>query len=60
MQACLKFILEGPKSHYRVSVGGGIIEGEALNRFILNAGSIGRLMGMDIPEVGDVAVNDGW
>jgi diacylglycerol kinase family enzyme len=28
--------------------------------FILNAGSIGGVMGMEIPEIGDVNVSDGY
>ena len=36
------------------------IEGEALICFILNAGSIGGVMGMEIPSVGDVDISDGY
>ncbi len=60
VQASLKFFREVPESHYRVSVDGEIIEGEALICFILNAGSIGGVMGLEIPEVGDVNVSDGY
>ena len=60
VQAGLKFFLEVPEVHYRVTIDGEVIEGEALICFILNAGSIGGVMGMEIPGVGDVNVSDGY
>jgi YegS/Rv2252/BmrU family lipid kinase len=60
VQAALKFIREVPETHYRATVDGEVIEGEALIVFILNAGSIGGIMGIEIPEVGDVSVSDGY
>ena len=60
VQAALKFIREVPETHYRATVDGEVIEGEALIVFILNAGSIGGVMGMEIPEVGDVNISDGY
>ena len=60
VQAALKFIREVPETHYRATVDGEVIEGEALIIFILNAGSIGGVMGIEIPEVGDVNVSDGY
>jgi YegS/Rv2252/BmrU family lipid kinase len=60
VQAALKFIREVPETHYRATVDGEVIEGEALIIFILNAGSIGGVMGMEIPEVGDVNISDGY
>lgn len=59
VQAALKFIREVPETHYRATVDGEVIEGEALIVFILNAGSIGGVMGFEIPEIGDVNVSDG-
>ena len=59
VQAALKFFREVPEVHYRATVDGEVIEGEALIVFILNAGSIGGVMGMEIPGVGDVNVSDG-
>jgi len=41
VQAGLKFFLEVPEVHYRVTIDGEVIEGEALICFILNAGSNG-------------------
>jgi len=60
VQAGLKFIREVPEVHYRATVDGEVIEGEALIVFILNAGSIGGVMGFEIPEIGDVNVSDGY
>ena len=60
VQAALKFIREVPETHYRATVDGELIEGEALIVFILNAGSIGGVMGIEIPEIGDVSVSDGY
>lgn len=60
VQAALKFIREVPETHYRATVDGEVIEGEALIVFILNAGSIGGVMGMEIPEVGNVCASDGY
>jgi len=37
-----------------------VIEGEALIVFILNAGSIGGVMGLEIPEIGDVDISDDY
>ena len=59
VQAGLKFIKETPAAHYKATVDGEVIEGEALICFILNAGSIGGVMGMEIPNVDDVSVSDG-
>jgi len=44
VQAGLKFIKEVPAAHYKATVDGEVIEGEALICFILNAGSIGGVM----------------
>ena len=60
VQAALKFIRNVPETHYKAIIDGEAIEGEALIVFILNAGSIGGVMGIDIPEVGDVSVSDGF
>jgi YegS/Rv2252/BmrU family lipid kinase len=60
VQAGLKFIRNVPETHFRATVDGEVIEGEALIVFVLNAGSIGGTMGIEIPEVGDVNVSDGY
>ncbi|MFV9674686.1 MAG: diacylglycerol/lipid kinase family protein [Anaerolineales bacterium] len=59
VQASLKFIREAPAAHYKATVDGEIIDGDALICFILNAGSIGGVMGIEIPKVGDVSISDG-
>ena len=60
VQATLKFLSEVPPAHYRATIDGEVIEGEALIVFILNAGSIGGVLGIDLPKVGDVKVSDGY
>jgi YegS/Rv2252/BmrU family lipid kinase len=60
VQAGLKFIREVPPAHFKATVDGEIIEGDALICFILNAGSIGGVMGIEIPKVGNVNVSDGF
>ena len=60
VQAGLKFIREVPPAHFKATVDGEIIEGDALICFILNAGSIGGVMGLEIPKVGNVNVSDGF
>jgi len=59
VQAGLKFIREKPTAHYKATVDGEVIEGDALICFILNAGSIGGVMGYEIPNVDDVNISDG-
>jgi len=59
VRATLKFLSEVPPTHYHATIDGEEIEGEALIVFILNAGSIGGVLGMDLPKVGDVNISDG-
>jgi len=59
VQATLKFLSEVPPAHYHATIDGEVIEGEALIVFILNAGSIGGVLGIDLPKVGDVDISDG-
>jgi len=59
VQATLKFLSKVPPAYYRATIDGEVIEGEALIVFILNAGSIGGILGIDLPKVGDVNVSDG-
>lgn len=59
VQASLKFLSRVPPAHYHATIDGEDIEGEALIVFILNAGSIGGVLGIDLPKVGDVNVSDG-
>jgi len=60
VQATLKFLSKVPPAHYRATIDGEVIEGEALIVFILNAGSIGGVLGIELPTVGDVNVSDGY
>ena len=59
VQASLKFLSRVPPAHYHATIDGEDIEGEALIVFILNAGSIGGVLGIELPKVGDVNVSDG-
>jgi len=59
VQAALKFLSEVPPTHYHATIDGEVIEGEALIVFILNAGTIGGVLGIDLPKVGDVNISDG-
>jgi diacylglycerol kinase family enzyme len=56
VQASLKFIREAPAAHYKATVDGEIIEGEALICFILNAGSIGGVLGIYHHDGSDAGV----
>lgn len=60
IQAAINFLRYVPETHYKVSVDGEIIEGEALICFILNAGSIGGVMGISLPTIGTVDIGDGY
>ena len=60
IQASLKFLTHMDPTHYRAIVDGEVIEGDALICFILNAGSIGGVLGISLPPVGDVSVSDGY
>jgi len=59
VRAGWKFIREVPAAHYKATVDGDVVEGDALICFILNAGSIGGVMGWEIPNVDDVSISDG-
>lgn len=56
----LKFLRNMPETQFQATVDGEVIEGKAVICFILNAGSIGGVMGMEIPKVGDVDISDGY
>ena len=60
VQSGLKFISDKQEVHFRATVDGEVIEGEALICFILNAGSIGGVMGISLPTVGNVDISDGY
>jgi len=59
VQASLKFLFEAPANHYKVVIDGEEIEGEAMICFILNAGSIGGVLGFKLPTDQMVDVSDG-
>jgi YegS/Rv2252/BmrU family lipid kinase len=60
VQAAFKFVREVPEAYYRATVDGEVIQGEALVCFILNAGSIGGVMGISLPTIGNVDISDGY
>jgi diacylglycerol kinase (ATP) len=60
VQAALNFLRYVPEAHYKATIDGEVIEGEALICFILNAGSIGGVMGLELPKVGNVNISDGY
>lgn len=60
IQASFKFLTHVSPTHYRATVDGEVIEGKALICFILNAGSIGGVLGISLPPVGDVSISDGY
>lgn len=60
VQASLKFLTHITPTSYRATVDGEVIEGKALICFILNAGSIGGVLGVNLPTIGDVNVTDGY
>jgi diacylglycerol kinase (ATP) len=60
VQASLKFLTHLSPTHYRANVDGEVIEGHPLICFILNAGTIGGVLGLDLPHIGDVSLSDGY
>jgi YegS/Rv2252/BmrU family lipid kinase len=60
IQASLKYLTQMSPTRYRAAVDGEVIEGKALICFILNAGSIGGVLGISLPPVGDVSISDGY
>ncbi len=59
VNASIKFLKEAPTAQYRATVDGEVIEGEAMLCFILNAGALGGVLGIPLPEVEHVDVSDG-
>jgi diacylglycerol kinase (ATP) len=60
IQASLKFLTQVSPTHYRATVDGEVIDGQALICFILNAGSIGGVLGISLPPVDNVSISDGY
>jgi diacylglycerol kinase (ATP) len=60
VQSAINFLRFVPEAHYKATVDGEVIEGEALICFILNAGSIVGVMGLELPKIGNVDISDGY
>ena len=60
IQASLKFLTHVSPAHYRATVDGVVIEVKSLICYILNAGSIGGVLGLSLPQVGEVSISDGY
>jgi diacylglycerol kinase family enzyme len=60
IQAGLKYLTQVSETPYRAQVDGELVEGQAMICYILNAGSIGGVLGIDLPKVGDVSISDGY
>ncbi len=60
IRASLKIASNMKPVHYCGKVDGQEFDTEALICFILNAGSIGGVLGMELPTVGDVNISDGF
>ena len=60
IQASFKFLTHMNAKHYRAVVDDEKIEGDALICYILNAGSIGGVLGVSLPSVGVVSSSDGY
>lgn len=60
IQAGLKYLTSVSETPYHAHVDGELIEGQAMICYILNAGSIGGVLGLDLPKVGDVSISDGY
>jgi YegS/Rv2252/BmrU family lipid kinase len=60
IQASLKILTHLKQTPYRAIVDGEVIESKALIVFVLNAGSIGGVMGISLPQMGEVSSSDGY
>lgn len=59
MAASLQFLVSKKGTQYKATVDGEVIEGEATICFILNAGALGGVLNIPLPDVPDVNVADG-
>ena len=57
VNASLRFLREAPTAQYSATIDGD--EGEAMLCFILNAGALGGVLGIPLPEVARVDISDG-
>jgi diacylglycerol kinase family enzyme len=60
IQASMKFLKNKKPTHFRATIDGEVVEGKALICFILNAGSIGGVLGVSLPKIGMVSSSDGY
>ncbi len=60
IQASFKFLRNMETKHFRAVIDGEKVEGDVLVCFILNAGSIGGVLGISLPAVGEVSISDGY
>jgi diacylglycerol kinase (ATP) len=60
IQASLKIVSQMTPTPYHATVDGEVINTKALICFVLNAGSIGGVMGISLPTVGEVDISDGY
>jgi diacylglycerol kinase (ATP) len=60
IQASMKILTHTTPTQYRAKVDGKVIESKALICFILNAGTIGGVLGVTLPPVGKVSISDGY
>jgi diacylglycerol kinase (ATP) len=60
IEAGLKYLTHMSETRYRAIVDGEVIEVEAVICYILNAGSIGGVLGISLPPVGEVSIDDGY
>ena len=59
IRASMKIMAQMTPTRYHLSVDGEEIDTQALICFILNAGSIGGVLGISLPTVGNVDISDG-
>ncbi|HIE25591.1 MAG TPA: diacylglycerol kinase family lipid kinase [Anaerolineales bacterium] len=60
VNASLNFLRETPTAQYRATIDGKVIEGKAMLCFILNAGALGGVLGIPLPEMPEVNISDGF
>ncbi len=60
VQASLKLIRQATPVYFRATIDGEVTQVVAYVCFLLNAGTIGNVLGINIPPVGNVSVEDGY
>ena len=60
IKAALKSLTHIHETPYRAVIDGEVVESDALICYILNAGSIGGVLGVSLPQVGEVSSSDGY